>query len=203
MQSMLRRLLLVAIVLTPATSLAATNDDETSHEPEHVRIGALASAGFPRPLSLEAMVKLERVLAFGAEYGVLPAVSIGGVTTTASAFAADLRIFPFRNAFFLGARAGHQHLGASTIIAVPSYGSLAESIDVDAWFVNPRIGFLWTWRSGVSVGVDAGVQLPVSATTSSTIPPGVQGVGAIVDTTNALGRGVLPTVNLLSVGLLL
>lgn len=193
---------IVAILLTPATALAA-NDDQTSREPEHARIGALAAAGFPRPISFEAMLKLERVVAFGAEYGFLPSVSIGGVTTTARAIAADLRVFPFRGAFFVGARAGHQHLGASTTVTVASYGSLAESIDVDAWFVNPRIGFLWTWASGLSLGVDAGVQLPVTASTSSTIPNGVQGVGPIVDTTNALGRGVLPTVNLLSVGLLL
>ena len=64
------------------------------------------------------------------------------------------------------------------------------------------VGFLWTTRQGLSFGVEAGVQVPpIGPTVSSTLPlslyPSAQ------RTVDTLGKSVLPTVDLLRVGVLL
>jgi hypothetical protein len=172
--------------------------EKAAQEPEHARVGALAGVGFPRPLSFEAMVKLERIVGIGLEYGLMPAITTYGVHTTFNALAADLRVFPLRGAFFLGLRAGRQSL--ATDIVEPTYAA----IEVDSWFINPRIGLLYTWSFGLSIGVEAGLQIPVSSstTTSRSFPLDIPIVDSMSRVTNALGAGLLPTVDLLRVGFL-
>jgi hypothetical protein len=96
-------------------------------------------------------------------------------------------------------RAGYQHVDSSTTLSIASLGSISESAELDTTFVNPRIGILWTSSSGLTVGVDAGVQIPLKSAFFSTLPSVVtessQAVG-IIDTF----KGVLPTVDLLQVG---
>jgi hypothetical protein len=147
------------------------------------------------------MAVISHVVAVGAEYGTLPAVTIDGVNTSSWSLAGDLRVFPLHGAFFLGLRAGRQHVGATTTIAVGSFGSATEVLGLDSWFLNPRVGFLWTTRQGLSFGVEAGVQVPIGAAISSTLPLSLYPTAQ--RTIDALGRTVLPTVDLLRVGLLL
>jgi hypothetical protein len=166
-----------------------------------VRVGALAGVGFPRPLSIEAMAEMSGWLAVGAEYGVLPSVTIDGVTTNLWSLAGDLRVFPFRNPFFVGLRAGRQHIGANTTVNVPMLGSAQETLGLDAWFVNPRVGILWTSREGITVGIEAGLQIPIGPNISSTLPLSLD--PSVEATIRTLGSSVLPTVDLLRIGLLL
>ncbi len=170
-------------------------------EEEHLRIGAIGSMGFPEPLSVEGIVKLERVFALGVEYGFLPRTTVAGVEIASDAIAADARIFPFGDGFFMGIRAGKQHVRASSAVTLGSYGSTAGSIALDTWFVNPRIGFLWTSSPGLTIGLDMGVQIPVSATYASTFPSGVETPAQ--SAARAFGRSILPTVDLLRLGFLL
>lgn len=169
-----------------------------------MRVGALAGLGLPRPLAIEALVKLERVVGLGLEYSVLPSLNIMGVSTTFWAAAADLRVFPFRSAFFVGMRAGYQRLGASTTLTVASLGSVTESVTATSWFLNPRVGFLWTWASGFTIGVDAGVQLPVSTAMETTLPQGLltELDANINRVANTLGHEPTPTVDLIRLGFL-
>jgi hypothetical protein len=169
--------------------------------PDRLRIGVIGGIGFPRPLAIEGMVMMGGLVALGAEYGALPATTIDDVQTSLWSLAGDARIFPFRGAFFVGLRAGHQHIGASTTIAVGSLGSAPEELALDSWFVNPRVGFLWRSRAGLALGVEAGVQIPLSSTVSSTLPLSL--VPAAQSTADTLGNTVLPTVDLLRLGLLL
>jgi len=171
------------------------------------RLGAFGGVGFPRPLSLEAFAKIEKTIGFGLEYSVLPAMSLNGIDTTFWALAGDVRVFPFENGFFIGMTAGRQHVSASTMLSFPSpYPSIPESVTADTWFINPRIGFLTTWNWGLTVGIDAGVQIPLSASFASTIPTNLPvNIPIATDATDMahlLGKSVLPTVDLLRVGLL-
>jgi hypothetical protein len=147
------------------------------------------------------MIKTADLFAFGAEYGVLPAVSIDGVQTSMWSLAGDARWYPFRGAFFIGVRGGRQHVEADTTITVAPYGSAAESLALDSWFINPRLGFLWTSREGFTIGIEAGVQIPLAANTTTSLPlafvPGAQ------HTADTLGNSWLPTVDLLRLGFLL
>jgi hypothetical protein len=171
-----------------------------NERPHPLRVGAIGGVGFPTPLAIEAMMKWGDVVAVGAEYGVLPTLTIDNVQTSLWSLAGDVRVFPFRGGFFVGLRAGHQHVGADTTVTVASYGSASEALSLDSWFVNPRIGFLWTSHSGFTLGMDAGVQIPLSSDTTSSLPlallPGAQ------RTANALGSSLLPTVDLLRIGML-
>lgn len=183
---------------TPQKAVEASEDD-----PEAFRIGAVGGVGFPRPLAVEGMVKLGGVVALGGEYSVLPRTSISGVQLTSWALAADARVFPFKGAFFIGLRAGHQVFAAHTTVTAAGV-SQSESATAETWFVNPRLGFLWTWQSGFTLGIDAGVQLPIGATVSSTLPGEAP---SSINTTfgkvaGVLGNDVTPTVDLLRIGFL-
>jgi hypothetical protein len=162
------------------------------------RVGALAGVGFPRPVSFEAMTKLYDVVGIGAEYGFLPlpSVSIDGVAVSAWAVSADLRVFPFHGAFFLGLRGGYQRISASA-----SDSSLSESATLSTWFLNPRLGFAWTFHSGFTVATEAGVQIPLTTSFDTTLPAPL--ALAIRDSTPVQTlSGALPTIDLLRLGFL-
>jgi hypothetical protein len=176
-------------------------DDADSSEAPPLRIGALGGIGFPRPLAVEGMLIAGGVLALGAEYGVLPSVTVADVRTSLWSVAGDVRIFPFGGPFFVGLRAGHQHITASATLRVPAVGSATEDLTLDSWFLNPRIGCLWVSPEGLAVGVEAGVQIPVGDTVSSSLP--LSFLPAAQHAADSLGKAVLPTVDLLRIGLLL
>lgn len=166
-----------------------------------LRVGVLGGVGFPQPLTVEGVAVLGGYVALGAEYGALPSTTIGGVHASLWSLSGDARVFPFRGAFFVGLRAGHQRLMASTTITVASVISLPEDLTIDSWFLNPRVGFLWTTRVGLAIGVDVGVEIPVNASISSTLPLAL--APSAQNTIEALANGVVPTVDLLHVGLIL
>jgi hypothetical protein len=179
----------------PPRSADRPSDDTRTDEP---RIGAIAGVGFPRPLAIEALLKLGDFVAVGAEYGILPQTSIAGVDTRLWSLAADGRVFPFRGPFFIGVLAGRQHLGASATLMAQNVGSVSEQLTLDSWFVNPRIGVLWTSRAGFTFGIDAGVQIPVGTRISSSVPLSLY--ASAEQRVNAIGGSALPTIDLLRVG---
>jgi hypothetical protein len=188
----------------PVTAAAAAPSENELPEPlaaRPVRAGVIAGIGFPNPLAVEALAEFSGYAAVGAEYGALPAVTIDGVRTSLWSLAGDVRVFPFRGAFFIGLRAGRQHVEATTTVTVMSFGSATEVLDLDAWFLNPRIGFLWTSREGFTLGIDAGVQIPLGPTLSSTLPLALYPEAE--STIHALGSSAIPTIDLLRIGLLL
>jgi hypothetical protein len=179
--------------------------EASGEKAEHFRIGVLGGAGFPRPLSVEAAIKLEKMFMLGLEFGEMPTTNILGVNMGVSAVAIDARLFPFKSSFFIGARAGHQSAVATATYDAGAYGSYSGSMSVDTYFVNPRIGLLWTASWGLTVGADIGVQIPISHTESSSIPSAVSGTSiasTVTSVGNFLGASVIPTVNILQLGML-
>jgi len=175
------------------------NDDDAIHK---LRVGAIAGVGFPRPLAIEPMVVLGGWVAVGGEYGVMPAMTIYGVDASLWSLAGDVRVFPFHGNFFVGLKVGHQHIEASTTVTVAPYGAAPEQLALDSFYVNPRIGFLWTNKAGLTLGVEAGVQVPLTASIDSSLPLSLA-ASSVQNTVQALGGAVLPTVDLLRIGLLL
>jgi len=177
---------------------------------DHWRVGALAGVGFPRPLAVEGIVKLERVLALGLEYSALPQISVSDVQVSAWAIAGSARVFPFRGPFFVGLRAGRQHVNAQA--SVSGYGyTVPVALGVDTTFLNPQLGLLWTWEPGFSIGIDAGLQIPLTSSTSSqlnaTPPSSAQQYVApaqdrIESVAGRIGQTVLPAIDLLRIGVL-
>ena len=171
---------------------------------DNLEIGALGGVGFPHPLAIEAAVRLRSTVLLGVEYGVLPRLTFGEVSTSMWSLAGDVRVFPFEGAFFIGLRAGYQSLSAGATLTADDLGSYTESMDMKTWFVNPRIGFLWTWKPFV-LGIDAGIQVPLTTTVSrSTLlalaDPALD--ARITRATDTLGRTPLPTIDLLRIGVM-
>lgn len=176
---------------------------------EHVRIGPLIGLGFPRPFAVEAFGKIERLVGVGVEYSFLPEVSVASVDTSFRAIALDLRLFPLRGGFFIGARVGHQWLDAKTRVDAGRYGSFRETMAAETWFLNPRIGVLHTFDSGITLGVDAGVQFPIDpayerrgALADSGLTSGSEIEQALVTAADTLGNRTTATVDLLRIGFL-
>ena len=176
---------------------------------EHFRIGPIVGVGFPRPFAVEGFVKFEKLVGVGFEYSFLPPTNVINVDTRFNAFAVDLRVFPFHGAFFIGARAGRQWLDAHATLSAAQLGSFTESMEASTWFFNPRAGVLHTFSSGITVGIDAGVQFPINPSYVRTGPATAAGLasqfdidGALVTVANALGNSTTPTVDLLRLGFL-
>jgi hypothetical protein len=165
------------------------------------RLGAIAGVGFPRPVSFEVMTKLGGYVGLGGEYGMLPQMSVKGVSVSTWAVTGDLRLFLFKGAFFFGVRAGRQHMDASASVTAAGLGSASGSVAIDTWFVNPRLGFLWTVKYGFTIGIEAGVEIPVTAAFSSSLP--AVAASQIQDSSPVrFLQGSLPTVDLLRIGML-
>lgn len=167
-----------------------------------VDMGVLGGVGFPHPIAIEAVLGLKKTVMIGAEYGFMPTTTIASMSVKMWSAAADLRYFPFQGAFFIGLRGGYQSLSGSTTLSAESLGSYTESVEVGTWFANPRVGFLWVWKP-FALGIDAGVQIPLSTTVSrcsllAALSPDAD--ARITSTTNTLGRTVLPTLDLLRLG---
>jgi hypothetical protein len=201
--------------------------DEATSETRGWRVGANVGLGFPLPLAMGAYFQWRNILLLGAEYSMLPTVTLPGpatagitsnIDTSAWAATGDLRVFPFGGAFFFGLRAGKQRvrskatwqLDAQSLGLTDAQAAQLSALDtqfgvpselnvtVDSWLINPRVGFLWRFSPGFTVGIDAGVQIPVASTTESDIP---EGLGVDVSTyANAIGKTPLPTVDLLRIG---
>jgi hypothetical protein len=169
-----------------------------------ISLGGFVGAGFPRPLSIEGFMRIDRIVGFGVEYSVMPKLSFAGTETKFNAIAADTRFFPFQDGFFVGFGVGHQHLDASGSIALPApYASLNEQLTGETWFINPRIGFLTTFGWGGTIGIDAGVQIPLNAQFKSTLPSSVALSQDVNNVAHFFTKDVLPTVNLLRLGMML
>ncbi|MGZ3421605.1 MAG: hypothetical protein ACXWUG_08485 [Polyangiales bacterium] len=196
---------MIGTLLLAASSFTGDTPSEPPNKPkqesEEVRIGALGSVGFPRPIGVEAMMKIAGVVAIGAEYSTLPATTISGVNVHLNAWAADLRVFPLRGPFFIGARLGRQHASTDATVTYLSH-SYSGSATTDTTFVNPRLGLLWTMKPGFTIGMDAGLQIPISHTSSTTAPSGLTLPAGATTTTDYLGTKVLPTITLLQLGML-
>jgi hypothetical protein len=180
----------------------ASQDTAPAPPVEHVRGGVIAGVGFPHPLSVEGLVQLERFVAIGGEYGVLPTTTVQQLHTSMWSLAADVRIFPFRGAFFAGLRAGVQHLHEAATVTIGPLGTFSGTQDVDTTFLNPRLGFLWSFGP-IAFGVEAGVQIPIAWSTSTNVPAQITPPQPVVILTHTLGMDVIPTVDLMRLGIIL
>lgn len=172
---------------------------------DRMRVGALVGVGFPRPLSVAAFVKVNRVIGVGAEYGFLPKTSISGAEIEIKSAAADLKVFPFKNSFFVGLRGGRQWVDGSASATVgPQSGS--ASMSASTWFINPRVGILHTFENGVTLGIDGGVQIPIAPELATEYSnPAIaktSAPNAMKSVANLLGNETTPTIDLLRVGFL-
>ena len=177
---------------------------ESDEDDETFRGGFIGGVGFPRPLAIEGLLKFDRILAVGLEVSAMPQLTIGTVQTNFWGMAGDVRLFPFRGAFFLGMRAGRQYMSGTSSVSDGNLGTINQTASADTWFVNPRLGFLYTWKSGFTLGIDAGIQLPVKTTRTTSLADNTSSdtINTIASVENTLGARTTPTFDLLRIGFL-
>ena len=179
-------------------------------------MGPILGLGGPGVFSFGATLKLTSYLGAGVTFAMIPTMRVsiyGEAVLNYQHYDIYGRIYPFGGAFFLGAGAGYETVGGSLskTIDVPNFGTQSvESVgSVRTLVLTPVIGLLHTFDSGFSLGLDAGVQIPIApseiefeTSTSGSIPPDIaepylEPINASVrDTLETIGRTPVPTFNL-------
>ncbi len=182
--------------------------------PEPLRVGVLLGlVSVPRPINVEVSLKPNEFLGLGVGFSMIPEVTISDFSANMYAVNAVGRIFPFQGAFYLGLGAGIQTMGveADDVIQGERY---TGSVDHTAFFLTPQLGWLWIWDSGFALGLNVGVQVPVTSSpdvrvhdsAGNEVDPNDYGQRAVElrddvsDVAKYLGFFPLPAVDLLKIG---
>jgi hypothetical protein len=174
------------IALLACLPLVARAEDPRDVPGAPVHVAAMIGVvSLPRPADVEVLVRVADLFGVGIGYSDFPAfianplLDLAGAksdTTDArldqfNAFDLDLRFFPFRGPFFVGASFGRQSLKGA-VTEQTAFGPQTGTADLTTWYGTPRVGWLWTFDRGFVLGFDLGVQLKLISDRTVTLPPG-------------------------------
>ena len=174
----------VGMPAAPARRQAAFDDGKDASRLFHV--GAMVGlVSLPRPLDAELYLRVSDYFFVGFSYSDFPAFVADPLLSAAGANSgqtsarldqfngldADLRVFPFAGAFFLGTSFGHQSLKGA-VTENTAFGAQTATVDLSTIYATPRLGYMWTFGPGIVLGVDAGVQLKLSSDARVDMPSG-------------------------------
>lgn len=128
-----------------------------------LRVGViLGIASFPRPVEVEVAFKVGRWFGLGVEASFLPQLSVPAVDAKMDlkAMQGVFRWYPFGGAFFLGGGLGYQNFQASFGETVDN-GHLNVTADMSGAFFIPQVGWMFITDSGLSFGINLGLQIPI------------------------------------------
>ena len=208
----------------PAKPPASKDEDDTDGIFGPFRIGGLVGVGLPGVLSFGGAIKLTRYFGAGLNISVIPTIRIslyGEAELAYKEYDIYGRIFPFGGMFFVGAGAGYATITGSlrSSYDVRAYQHLAPGLPPELFveseaFVRtlvlmPQIGLQHTFGSGLTLGIDAGAQVPIAPSEikfETRLPAGIpqQVIDQYVepnnqkvrDTLDTIGRAIVPTLNL-------
>lgn len=197
-----------------------------------IRLGFLVGVGLPNLLNFGGTAKITRFFGGGINVGIIPAVRLsyyGEATLSYQEYDIYGRIYPFGGGFFIGAGAGYSKVRGTLRGKVdlakytsgqlpippgllpPGY-QLPASIDYEArgsvrtMVLTPQLGYLHTFGSGFSIGIDVGAQIPiapsdivfessVSPSQVAELEPFKEQQKKVRDTLETVGRTPLPSLN--------
>jgi hypothetical protein len=187
------------------------------------RLGPLVGVGLPNLLSFGGTIKLTRFLGGGLNIGLIPTTRLsfyGDATLSYQEFDLYGRIYPFGGSLFLGAGVGYATVSgeldssvgapyAQQLAALGLPSTIHSEASVQTMILTPQIGFLKTFGSGFSLGMDVGAQVPIAPSqvkvetrSASNLPQGViddyltRDEQKVRDTLEKVGRTTIPTFNL-------
>lgn len=202
------------ISLEPAARMESP--PEIVPEPNPFRIGPLVGIiGLPRPVNVEIFAKPNDWFGVGAGFSMVPELTIRDISGKMNAFNAVGRVFPFAGSFYVGAGVGVQTLSIKGSDNVEGE-DLTAAADHSAFFVTPQVGWLWTWDSGFTVGINIGVQVALTSTPKVEVrdprgevvdpadigPDAVDLNDDVHDAAKIFGKYPLPAIDLLKLGFL-
>ena len=179
---MRHRALATALLVSLAPAVRA--QEKPSGAPVHVA-AMVGVVSLPRPADVAVLVRIVDLFGIGFGYSDFPAfianplldlVGAKSASTDArldqfNAFDLDLRVFPFRGAFFVGSSFGRQSLSGA-VTESTALGPQTATADLTTWYATPRVGWLWTFDPGFVLGLDVGIQLKLTADRTVSVPPG-------------------------------
>ena len=213
----------MAPTLTPLTSLgqrdvaqrpADREDEESIYRRAGlfgpVRLGPTVGVGLPDGLRIGGSLRVKGIVSAGAAMTMVPEMMISALNASIARNGGEawLRLHPFRGAFFLGAAGGWQRTlgqGSASVETVAGNQSGEGRGSVSAVYVAPHLGFQWMIPPGITVGFDAGVEIPVSTRRASVelsqngSPVDFEAKG-VVDALNFIGTKPMPVLHILDVG---
>jgi hypothetical protein len=126
----------------------------------------------PSLIDIGGMVKLTKYFGAGINFGLVPEIEFsyyGDATVSYQSYDAFGHIHPFGGGFFLGARIGYAAVEGSYASDIRvSSGSISGTLTYDSrakvktMVLTPELGYLYTFDSGFTFGVDFGAQIPVA-----------------------------------------
>jgi hypothetical protein len=156
----------------------------------------------PRPLAIEALVRIGDRVEVGLSAGALPAVTLQAPYRLSwQAVDAEGRFHPARGAsalfgdsFFVALNVGCQSVTATN----PAYFGSRIAYTTYGLFFAPRVGWAWTLRSGLAIGVDVGLAIPVLPATS--VAPADAASVNTRKVSHTFGQNPMPYLNLFRLG---
>jgi hypothetical protein len=160
-------------------SPSTEKNDETHGVFGPFRIGPVIGVGLPAFLSFGGAIKLTKYFGAGINYGIVPTLQFayyGDATVSYQGVDIYGHIHPFGGGFFLGAAIGYAHVRGtytdtfdiSQYAPVPIPGVDLEAFDytseatMQTLVLTPELGYFYTFKSGFTLGVEAGLQIPVA-----------------------------------------
>jgi hypothetical protein len=136
------------------------------------RIGPVIGIGLPRFLSFGGAIKLTKYFGAGLNYGIIPEVQFayyGDATVRYQGVDIYGHIHPFGGGFFLGAAVGYAHARGTyeeefrnpLDANAPAFPYTSEAT-VQTLVLTPELGYFFTFKSGFTLGVEAGLQIPIA-----------------------------------------
>lgn len=210
-----------AFFCAPAAHAQAPEPDTATPKPSvytsngllgPVRVGPTVGIGAPDGLRFGLFTTWKGLLGAGGAVSVIPTLDFpSSEPATVSRFTGEgfLRVHPFRGAFYAGLAAGVAKTEARTsLLAIE--GEPRSRVDVHAssstFYLAPHLGFRWMLSFGLTVGFDAGVEIPVAAGKSQLDASAagqslqVDGKGPIATAMNYAATKPIPALHLLEVG---
>ena len=193
------------------------------------RIGPVIGVGLPAFLSFGGAIKLTKYFGAGVTYGIVPEIQFayyGDATVSYQGANIYGHIHPLGGGFFLGAAIGYAHvrgtygteldLGDYRLLLPPGTPTrLPYESDgtVEMLVLTPEFGYFFTFKSGFTMGVEAGIQIPVAPSEihfdsriEADLPPEVRQAvndsfvepadARVRDTLERVGQTVLPTIGI-------
>lgn len=132
-----------------------------------VRAGVFVGlVSLPRPIYIEALVKINDVVGFGVQWSSLPELSLPSLDAKLQmvALQGTMQWYPWAGAFYLGVGLGMQQV--KTSLAVSNISGFPvdarASAEITNFLISPRVGWHWFFDSGVSIGIGLGIQIPIA-----------------------------------------
>lgn len=179
-----------------------------------LRLGPTVGAGAPDGIRLGVLAKWRGIVSAGGAFSLVPEMRLPSVDARMARVSGEgfARVHPFRGAFFLGVAGGYAQTKATMSEQMTVAGQV-QHVDTRAHassvYVAPHLGFQWMLPMGLTMGFDAGLEIPVAGkaprleASSNGVTVPVNDDGSIASTTRFVASMPVPVVHLLEIGYLL